>query len=51
MYQSAVPEQSKECVWKEESVWIVAERLDDSFYSECFQKLKNASVPIHGTKA
>ena len=26
MYQSALPEQSKECVWKEDSLWFGAAR-------------------------
>ena len=32
MYQSALPEQSKECVWKEDSLWFGAARRDERFY-------------------
>lgn len=32
MYQSALPEQSKECVWEEDSLWFGAARRDERFY-------------------
>ena len=31
MYQSALPEQSKECVWKEDSLWFGAARVMKDF--------------------
>ena len=32
MYQSALPEQSKECVWKEDSLWFGVARRGERFY-------------------